>query len=628
MLYSGYNETKLIDRVERYNVVFLDVFDTVLKRDVIRPTDVFPFVGRRIVEEYGIDTSDFQKIRMEIEKTLKFASLTEIYKELVEKYPLYNKVSVNWLCENEMRIELELSCINSKVFSLLEFCKNQGKRVFLVSDMYMSSTQIAELLKKNGVYQSEHYEKLYVSNEYRATKKDGELFKLILEELKLNPKEVIHIGDAWRSDYISPMLKHIKGVHIPKEDLNIKGNQISNRYECIINNRINLYKDQYYRFGYEYFGILLLGMTNWVKANNKENNQLIFLAREGQLIEKAYKQIYPDSNTVYLYVSRRSLIIPTLWMKKSVEERLRALPLSRDFTLKTVLQLLGIEDVFVIEKLLENKYFKNVEDLISDESLFEKFLKYDSSIIEYSKQQYILFKDMLVEKNIDLQNDLHIVDVGWKGSMQKALQTLLNSFGYNKNIYGYYLGVSKEGKRKNPEIFGHMNGYLFYGNEQGNYIEENLLFSFCGLLESMFTANHGSVIGYKKEMNSIVPILEDYEFDDFTKSKLDNIQEGAMQSLSDFAIYDELKNEAVLPKEAFSKIGFFANYPTKEGIKMFEDFLFFDVTKTKMCGNGNWTAFDLKGIRNDFYNCGWRVGFLKKFFPMLPASKIYSFLRR
>ena len=79
-------------------------------------------------------------------------------------------------------IELELEFCNSRNAGkeLFEVALLSGKKVIIVSDMYLKEDTIKEILKKNGY---EDYHKLYLSSEIRLTKNNGSLYGYIKKEL-------------------------------------------------------------------------------------------------------------------------------------------------------------------------------------------------------------------------------------------------------------------------------------------------------------------------------------------------------------------------------------------------------------------------------------------------------------
>ena len=62
------DNSSIIKRINKYKAVSFDIFDTLLKRDVFRPSDVFRIVQTEAQERYEIDI-DFKALRINAEKT-------------------------------------------------------------------------------------------------------------------------------------------------------------------------------------------------------------------------------------------------------------------------------------------------------------------------------------------------------------------------------------------------------------------------------------------------------------------------------------------------------------------------------------------------------------------------------
>lgn len=61
-------DTKVLDS---YAVISFDVFDTLIKRNVLYPKDLFFYEERILVNRYGNRFKDFGKRRIEVEKSNK-----------------------------------------------------------------------------------------------------------------------------------------------------------------------------------------------------------------------------------------------------------------------------------------------------------------------------------------------------------------------------------------------------------------------------------------------------------------------------------------------------------------------------------------------------------------------------
>lgn len=71
----------------------------------------------------------------------------------------------------------------------------------LISDTgYSPGTHLRKLMEQNGILQ--YFSSFSFSNETGYSKPHGNAFKIILDELNLNPENAIHIGDIERTDIV------------------------------------------------------------------------------------------------------------------------------------------------------------------------------------------------------------------------------------------------------------------------------------------------------------------------------------------------------------------------------------------------------------------------------------------
>ena len=102
----------------------------------------------------------------------------------------------------EISTELKVCKANPEALRFFNTVKKSGRRVVIVSDMYLERESISTILTNNG-FDLEGVN-VYVSSEYGKTKRSGNLFKKVLEEEHIKKGEersVLHIGDHFISDY-------------------------------------------------------------------------------------------------------------------------------------------------------------------------------------------------------------------------------------------------------------------------------------------------------------------------------------------------------------------------------------------------------------------------------------------
>lgn len=201
------NEGKIIQKIEPYEWVSFDVFDTLIKRNVKEPIDVF-----RVIEtDYKIE--NFAKKRSEAEWLAKKSLKREItLDEIYEFYCESGKVREE-LKAVEKYVEGRICIANLGIKGIYDWCIEHKKNVLIISDMYLPEEVIKNILFRCGYSK---YKKLYVSGTVGLSKRDGKLYKYVISDLEIIPKNIIHIGDAFISDFINPLKNGINAIKIPR----------------------------------------------------------------------------------------------------------------------------------------------------------------------------------------------------------------------------------------------------------------------------------------------------------------------------------------------------------------------------------------------------------------------------
>jgi predicted HAD superfamily hydrolase len=188
-----------------------DVFDTVLTRNVLYPKDVFHLIQNRIPGRFHEKGSrlgkgfwgrrvwaEFIARRHKIHEDI---SLADIYRSLAHIYSVDNRLR-DRLVELELEVESDVLVPLDGAAALLASCRTHGTGVIFVSDMYLPAAFIRGLLEREGFFLPG--DRLYVSGEVGLTKASGNLFRYLLEDLCIAPRQLVHCGDNLGSDFLIP----------------------------------------------------------------------------------------------------------------------------------------------------------------------------------------------------------------------------------------------------------------------------------------------------------------------------------------------------------------------------------------------------------------------------------------
>lgn len=625
LIYIMNDYKKIKDLIDNYKIISFDIFDTLLKRNTIKPVDIFELVEKKYNLKNKNKICEFKKLRIEAESIARRNSdkedilLEDIYKEI----NLDDSVALN-LMEIELNIEEEFLMQNIEMKKIYDYALYKGKEIIIISDMYLPKKFIESILNKCGY---KDYSKIYISSESGYLKATGKLFKHILEVNNIKPKEIIHIGDAKKGDWIMPKMYGIKSIKINtfnnnliyrnENNININDSIIS----AFINNRCA--DDRYIEIGKETLGPLIFGFCYWLHSKVQELNidKLLFFSRDGYLLKKAYDIMYPNNNTEYVYVSRRSLTVPLLHKKNNKEEILKSIPLNRFTKISVVIDRLGLN----VDKYTEviQQYGFELDSILSeneylnDDNFDKLFMKIKEDVCKNSKEEYENFKKYINNFNID--GNIAIIDIGWKGTMQKAFDSLLSQCNLQYNLYGFYLGTLYN---KNSY------GYIFEEEGIDEFFE---LMSFTGLFELLFSGIHGSVKRYK-ELGKIE--FYDFEFDSDDKARKDyqyitKIQEGAIEFINEFSesIY---KNYVLWDKKlAFEAIKRLGINPKKKELTLFGDMYFFDNEQQYLAKPNYKSILNYKKFKRNLSLSTWKIGYLRRMIRIsFPYLELYKFLRK
>ena len=613
---------EIIQSIKGYKYVSFDMFDTLVLRNVSRPRDIFSIVDIKLRRE-GILVSDFPSKRIQAEneaidcreKNTEEISINDIYSRFI------NISDEDRTRVQEIEKETEIQyCIANPIFSaVLEYCKENGVIVIIATDMYLDKATITTMLEKCGI----SYNYLYLSSERMCRKSRGSLFKCILQELGIKNSDIVHIGDNKKSDYLVPKMIGIKsvlykGIYYPQKSSIVESviNALS------VNNTLSE-KNVYWKEGYTSFGPLIWGFCQWLHKEVEKNryDQIIFLSRDGYIIQRAYSQLYAEDNSIYAYFSRRSLTVPQLIKASSFKEIVDIVAyIKREETINTLLHKLGIEDEEFEQKLsidfgsaiYREKLINNEYDGLYD--LIIKRVKDNASVEASLLKRYM--------SQIFAGSRVAIVDIGWYGTMQYNLEKAIVSMGIDCSIDGYYLGYLG-----NRYLNINAKGYIF--NSDGPSVtDKELLFGYNGLIETFFTANHGSVKNYKASGDSVEPVFEEWEKENWPS--VSNIHDGAIAFLEKMKELD-FSDVEISSEISWRKFGDLLLNPNTSQLNNFGQLLFFDTYVEPLNKYQGMKKYFInpKSMKNDLLQSNWKLGFLKSMFKgIVKPEKLYKLLNR
>ena len=529
-----YNLTKIrkniIDNIKlpKTKYVSFDIFDTLLVRPCIKPTDIFALIAQKINKKYNIDFLDM-RMTAEQESKIRNANIYQIYDFIQHKYNLSECIK-NDLLQEEIALETQLLSVRKDVKDLYDIAVKSGKKIIAISDMYLPSAILNSILKKNGF---NNIEKIYVSNEYNARKDNGTLFDIVIKDLGSN--DIVHIGDNHRSDYIKPNKKGITAFHYPKIieilqgynklfDKLILGTVSQNNEEEILNRNIfiGFTLNNYWFNIKEYNSKILNTISDFVNlflapyliymAFSIQRNSIIqnsydkiyFVARDGYLPNKIYSMLnlYGYIPSEYIYGSRIAYWTGTY---NSISDLLiKQHPcLKPDYTFENFIDTY-ISDSNVLNQL-KATYTKNELKTTIKQNLKTclDLLNNNKNVFDdYYKEQKTLTTEYYNHVISSEKERIIVFDVGYSGSIS--------------------LGISQLTKKFVDKIYVHETRKNIYRDNQNqtytfilkNGIESNAYTTLDLILEECFSPLEGTCVGFKKDSEVVTPIIKKIKFQD------------------------------------------------------------------------------------------------------------------
>lgn len=427
-----------------------DVFDTCLIRKCGTPAVFFDILSKRVFSEPvpEPDRQSFVAHRRWAEhqstSNNPCSDIHDIYQSFNWTHPFL--LSPEKLANIECDLEREMLCPVLDVLGLIEELREKGHRIIFISDMYLPSTFIKDILCHYGFFRNG--DTLFVSCESGLSKRDGSLFQKIQKELSIVPKNWCHHGDNDISDILVP------------QKLGIRAKKINHRYSYYSQKWI----DQSPAASFNYCG-LISGLSRAVKYSNQRNPRTDFIL---DIIAPLY------CSFVY-------------WvLNDAVKQGIKRI----FFCARDTSQMFSIaKEMSPWFPELEVKYL-----LVSRTSLYEED---PEIVVQYFKQEGLCSN----------HEDVALVDTSSSGQTLFVINDILDNYGYSPARE--YTIFNEDALKRNVTIDNQRLKY-FVRDDYVSYnpIYENL-FYFLSVIENVFSMNDDPrTIGYEKEEDKMVPLFD------------------------------------------------------------------------------------------------------------------------
>lgn len=585
-------------------IVSFDVFDTVLTRLHAHPFDLFHELAVVLIERrlFSGTHEDFINLRVEAESTARLAhdhrevSLAEIYEQIRQKLGWTSDTALE---VQQLEIQLEQRFLKPVPGArrLLAEARENSDAILFISDMYLSSSVIREVLVRENLWGEG--DRIYLSSEHRKSKAHGTLYHHIRSEF--NPiQSWTHHGDNRAADIAAAKRCQISPIHFCECELNRYEEVFRPRSEnfvpliaskfagCMRLARLQCPVDAdpvLWRTGVDVVGPILFSFVDWCLRNaiKRKLSRLYFLSREGEILVQI-AQILCEAWKLpiecrYLYGSRQAWRFPAITALGS-EEREWVVAPHQLMNVRACLARVGLrpenfEKGLAHHNFPPDRWTRNLS-LAEREELW-KFIQTPAvrssifSEIDHARKNAIAY---LKQEGLEGGSEYAIVDIGWYGNLQKALHKLLaQEQGANAGLHGLYFALLTTHPLQGDTMEG------FWNTIQS---DQDCLTLSTAFWEAFTAASHGSVLGYVRNRDRLDPVLE-YEVN---QPALEWGLKTLQQSICEFA---RTISEHV-PFESYE----FATVAT--GLKRLYDLFYFEPDRAEAL---KWGAFPFKSQSNE-----------------------------
>jgi predicted HAD superfamily hydrolase len=483
--------------------VSTDVFDTLVWRAVPTPDEAFVLLGERLarrellsprltVEAFAALRSAAEleaRDRREVACENTEVTFEEIYRYMPEW--IFDGIDAAGCAELELEVERDIVFCDPDVVALLTRAREHGKLVIAVSDTYLSADHLRSLLAAAGP-EAPELDRVYTSCEHRTAKNDR-LLRVVLDDLGLEPSQLLHFGDNPEADVDpaaalgietrlfdrrpAPYPDLIEREHllapprVPSERSLVARGALDAARTKALGRRsdpsVSPALEPYRAYGAAVLGPVFAGFAEWIhrEAHRAGARRVHCLMREGafltELVNRVNEHLEGDVEAVPLWLNRRLCLRASI--TRLDRETLDTLVAHRsEPTVREVLDVLGLDASEV------PSYSTQMDTSLGDPLIREGLIKRLTA--EPHIEARVLAEARVLRERIAAMvgrqardgEPLVIVDVGWGATIQRYLQATLEAAGLPSHTVGLYLvtaGRAASAAVHGAEIYGFLGDY-------------------------------------------------------------------------------------------------------------------------------------------------------------------------
>ena len=555
----GAGNAPIADVIASADIVSFDVFDTLLERSVLRPTDVFG-LAKSELEAQGqyILPVDWTRARIAAEHACYGDSrvgpditLDHIYDRVAHDLDLPADLKE---AAKRAEIATELKVLRERVAGRRWFdaAVAAGKRIIIISDMYLPPSTITEALESAGY---SGWERLIVSGHDKIAKYNGTAYLAIRSEFP--HARVLHVGDNAAADVDSARHAGFHAIHLPtvfsrlsaeasalplsaldelpadlshgptELGLSLVGAASTRRLERHAATASE-------ELGYSVLGPVLVAFSQWLHhaATSNGTTRLAFLSREGRLMQRAYESFHGSVAlpTEYVYASRR--------MINFAQIRAAVTPGQMEFLVSSGVPLRVIDFVHRFSKDIPIDEIERAAARVGltastpiagyrSAELKSIFRALEPEIVAVAGAEREHVIGYLSAMGLG-EPGTAVVDIGWQASMQMSFESMINP-----SLHGFYFGLfdtpATAGRRR---IHGFLDARL--GGSARRWTED-CVYRGIEVIELLFAnPEHPSVSTVHRSDDGWAPVFSPERLNAADTAVVEAIQAAALEFVDDY----------------------------------------------------------------------------------------------
>lgn len=532
-------------KAKNKQVISFDLFDTLLIRRIHDPDIVKLPVARYISDlaaQQGISKGwqNIQQLRDAIEQrhrqeTAKnFVDQEACYPHFMQELleiifqSKFNESLLQQVTDYELAMESTMLVPRQALVEWMKELAQTGKRIFVISDIYLPSSHLQRLLQQAGL--NGFIEQVISSADTFLAKASGKAYPMIAEKFAISCQSWLHVGDNPVADGLRAAETGIDTliIHDPREDQRkalVKRYYHYSEIKPLLRGRAlqqlmaplegeNRAVSELYVEGYNFLGPLIGIFLQQIRilCQEKKISKIFFLSREGwmfkQYWDKTVATLYPTGDlpeTEYLYVSRMALAGASC-AHQGLTKTNAYIALTprgnRDF--RDICRIFSLDAEKLLPHLVAHglttdtclspahegyraEYRENFDALLLDQA-FQDEVKRQTKGSNEAMQRYFTEAGLFAHENIA------IVDIGWLGTIQRFLFEAIAHRPDCPNCFGMLFGAIRaipypEG-RKNT-----IRGIMF--DSQRFDLAGSTLYYAQDIFEEACRAPHPTLNGYR-----------------------------------------------------------------------------------------------------------------------------------